>query len=119
MCILAKQHAHGQTSRIPNVHAISDMEYTLPGSIIVDDAKVNAFVQSYPIQPPAIGQLLITKRHGLASDDPASVILDQPFGAAYHIEMGDQISLPTSQGQSHIHVHGLSFDINHDNLLCR
>jgi putative ABC transport system permease protein len=78
---------------------------------------VNAFIQSYPVQPPAIGKILITQGQGLDNNDSLGVVLDQPFAIGHHIQIGDTITLPTAQRQQFLHVRGLSFDVNHDNLL--
>ena len=101
-------------TRAPNVAATTELEEaTSNAAVLLASQKFDAYLQSFPAQQPAIGQLLITRGHALASDDPDGVIVNQPFANAQHLQVGGPITLVTPQGLVHVHVRGLSIDVNH------
>ncbi len=101
-------------TRAPNVAATTELEEaTSNAAILQASQKFDAYLQSFPVQQPAIGQLLITEGHALASDDPNGVIVNQQFANAQHLQVGGPVTLVTPQGLVHMHVRGLSIDVNH------
>jgi ABC-type lipoprotein release transport system permease subunit len=98
----------------PNVAATTGLEEaTGNAAVLLASQKFGAYLQSFPTQQPAIGQLLITQGNELASDDPDGVIINQPFADAQHLQVGDPLALVTPQGLTQVHVRGLSIDVNH------
>ncbi len=97
----------------PNVAASTELEEAIGNaSVLLASQKFNVYIQSFPTQEPAIGQLLITHGHGLASGDPEGVVLSQPFADAHHVQVGNNLTLVTPQGLAQVHVRGLSVDVN-------
>jgi len=97
----------------PNVAASTELEEAIGNaSVLLASQKFNVYIQSFPTQEPAIGQLLITHGHGLASGDPEGVVLSQPFADAQHVQVGNNLTLVTPRGLAQVHVRGLSVDVN-------
>lgn len=96
----------------PNVAASTELEEAAGASILISSQKFGAYIQTFPTQQPAIGQLLITQGQGLASSDPDGIILSQQFADTQHIQAGNIVTLVTQQGLAHLHVRGLSLDVN-------
>lgn len=101
-------------SRTPNVQAMSEGEEATSAAVLVGANKLPAYLQSFPVHEPTIGQLLLTHGTGLAENDPDGVILDQPFADAFHLHVGNQLTLITPQGRIQMHVRGTAFDVNHN-----
>src|SRR5258708_14571230 len=98
----------------PNVAASTELEVaTGNASILLASQKFNVYIQSFPTQEPAIGQLLITQGHGLATSDPDVSILSQPFANAQNLQSGSALTLVTPHAPSPVHPHPLSVDITH------
>jgi putative ABC transport system permease protein len=97
----------------PNVAASTGLEEgTGNAAVLLASQKFDTYLQTFPIQQPAIGQLLITQGHALASNDPDGVIINQQFADAQHLRVGEKVSLVTPQGPARVHVRGLSIDVN-------
>ena len=98
--------------RAPNVAASTEIEEAVGAPILISSQKFGAYIQTFPAQQPAIGQLLITQGHGLATSDPDGVVLSQQFADARHLQAGSALTLVTPQGLAQVHVRGLSLDVN-------
>jgi putative ABC transport system permease protein len=96
----------------PNVAASTELEEAIEAPVLIASQKSSAYIQTFPTQQPAIGQLLITQGHGLATSDPDGVILSQPFANAQNLQVGSALTLVTPQGLAQVHVRGLSVDVN-------
>ena len=96
----------------PNVAASTELEEATSASILISSQKFDAYIQTFPVQRPAIGQLLITQGQGLAGSDPDGVVLSQQFASTQHLQAGSPLTLVTPQGLAQLHVRGLSLDVN-------
>jgi putative ABC transport system permease protein len=97
----------------PGVTASTELEEaTTNTALVIGEQKFGLYVQTFPTQQPAIGQLLITQGHELADADPDGVILNQQFADAQHLHVGSALMLVTSQGLVQEHVRGLAIDVN-------
>jgi putative ABC transport system permease protein len=97
----------------PNVTGATELEDYIIGSAVVDSNKASLYFESYPIQEPAIDRILITQGNGLAANDPNGVVIDQSLVDAYHLRVGDTLSIVTAQGTEGLHVRGISVDVRH------
>ncbi len=98
--------------RAPNVAASTELEEATGAPILISSQKFGAYIQTYPTQQPAIGQLLITQGHGVVDNDPNGVVLSQQFADAQNLQAGSAITLVTPQGLAQVHVRGISLDVN-------
>src|SRR5262249_7422792 len=98
----------------PNVVATTSLEELAQGYVLLGASELRANLRSFPVQQPAIGQLLITQGAGLSADDPNGVIIDQAFATAHHLRVDDSITLVTTSGERQMRVRGLAIDVNHD-----
>lgn len=96
----------------PNLAASTELEEAIGAPVVISSQKFDAYIQTFPAQQPAIGQLLITQGHGLAASDPDGIVLSQQFADAEHIQAGSALTLVTPQGLAQVHVRGLSIDVN-------
>jgi putative ABC transport system permease protein len=101
-------------AQTPNVVATTRLEELAQGYVLLGTSELRANLRSFPVQQPAIGQLLITQGAGLSSDDPYGVIIDQAFATAHHLRVDDSITLVTTSGERQMRVRGLAIDVNHD-----
>jgi putative ABC transport system permease protein len=101
-------------TQAPNVTDATAVEEQARGYILLGANKLTADLRSFPAQQPAIGKLLITQGTTLSPDDPAGVIVDQPFATAQGLRVNDRLTLVTASGQQHVHVRGIAVDVNHD-----
>ena len=97
----------------PNVVGMTDAEEFIYGAMVVDGNREQAYFQSFPTQPRAIGQLLITQGQGLADDDPYGIVVDWPFAERARLRVGDTLAIVTAQGPVAAHIRGFSVDVNH------
>lgn len=96
----------------PNVAASTELEEATGASILLSSQKFGAYIQTFPMQQPVIGQLLITQGHGLASNDPDGIVLSQQFADVHQLQAGSALTLVTPEGLAQVHVRGLSVDVN-------
>jgi putative ABC transport system permease protein len=101
-------------TRAPGVVASTELEADAPGYVLLGSSRLTARLHSFPVQQPAVGQLLITQGDGLSAADPAGIIVDQAFANANHLRLHDALTLITANGQQHVHVRGIAIDVNHD-----
>src|SRR5262249_33731038 len=64
-------------AQTPNVVGATGPEELAQGFVQLGTSELRANLRSFPVQQPAIGQLLITQGAGLSADDPYGVIIDQ------------------------------------------
>src|SRR5215813_4768912 len=98
----------------PNVVATTGQEELAQGYVLLGTGELRANLRSFPVQQPAIGQLLITQGAGLSADDPNGVIIDQAFATAHHLRVDEAITLVTTSGERQMRVRGVALDVSHD-----
>jgi putative ABC transport system permease protein len=101
-------------SQTPNVTGATGLEELAQGDVLLGTSELRANLRSFPVQQPAIGQLLITQGTGLSTEDPHGVIIDQAFASAHHLRVDDALTLVTTSGEQQMHVRGIAVDVNHD-----
>jgi putative ABC transport system permease protein len=98
----------------PGVVASTELEADAPGYVLLGSSRLAARLHTFPVQQPAVGQLLVTRGDGLSAADPDGIIIDQAFASAHHLHVHDALTLVTANGQEHVHVRGIAVDVNHD-----
>jgi putative ABC transport system permease protein len=101
-------------AQTPNVVSATGPEELAQGYVLLGTSELRANLRSFPVQQPAIGQLLITQGAALSADDPYGVIIDQAFATAHHLRVNDFITLVTTSGERQMRVRGVAIDVNHD-----